>query len=79
MKAKQSTQLQALSRQQRQKLVRDLVEENDKLQAEMRELRPVRDTMRTLAGGHRRVSAMDWTIPLLLGFLMGVGVGVVFG
>jgi len=79
MKAKQSTQLQALSRQQRQKLVRDLVEENDKLQAELRELRLVRDTMRTLAWGQRRVSVMDWTIPLLLGFLMGVGVGVVFG
>ena len=41
MKAKQSTQLQALSRQQRQKLVRDLVEENDKLQAvAIRQLRP---------------------------------------
>jgi len=78
MKSKQSAQLQALSRQQRQKLVRDLVEENDKLQAELRELRLVRDTMRTLAWG-RRVSVMDWTIPLLLGFLMGVGVGVVFG
>ena len=79
MKAKQSKQLQALSRQQRQKLVRDLVEENDKLQAELRELRLVRDTMRSLAWGQRRVSVMDWTIPPLLGFLMGVGVGVVFG
>jgi len=56
-----------------------LVEENDKLQAELRELRLVRDTMRTLAWGQRRVSVMDGTIPLLLGFLMGVAVGVVFG